>query len=74
MLWGKTEIRKIYNKNEINNNPNEINNEVIQIHITENEDENDDLLMNNKNYHYKLNRIIKLMNSVYIDTKFKNFW
>ena len=64
------DINKI--SNEINNNPNEINNNDV-IHITENEDENDDLLINNKNYHYKLNRIIKLMNSVYIDTKFKIF-
>ena len=47
------------------------------IHITDNDEENHEEklndIINNNNYDYNLDRIIKEINSVYIDTKFKIF-
>ena len=65
--------------NDINNikkNSDEINNNVIRITengVVENNNEKDDIIIVNDNYHHKLNKIIKAINSVYIDTKLNIF-
>ena len=61
-----------------NNNTDEKNDiEINIIHITDNDEENHEEKLNdiikNNNYDYNLDRIIKEINSVYIDTKFKIF-
>ena len=68
-FFPKAELKK----DEDNDNKNVIDNIVINI-IDDNENENEEGLNTiSNNYDYNLDRIIKEINSVYIDTKFKIF-
>ena len=78
-FFPKAELKKDEEVEDNKNNNTEEKNdiEINIIHITDNDEENHEEklndIINNNNYNYNLDRIIKEINSVYIDTKFKIF-
>ena len=78
-FFPKAELKKDEEVEDNKNNNTEEKNdiEINIIHITDNDEENHEEKLNdiikNNNYDYNLDRIIKEINSVYIDTKFKIF-
>ena len=78
-FFPKAELKKDEEVEDNKNNNTEEKNdiEINIIHITDNDEENHEEklndIINNNNYDYNLDRIIKEINSVYIDTKFKIF-
>ena len=78
-FFPKAELKKDEEEDSKNNNNTDEKNdiEINIIHITDNDEENHEEklndIINNNNYNYNLDRIIKEINSVYIDTKFKIF-
>jgi hypothetical protein len=78
-FFPKAELKKDEEVEDNKNNNTEEKNdiEINIIHITDNDEENHEEKLNdiikNNNYDYNLDRIIKEINSIYIDTKFKIF-